>query len=264
MHYNIPLMYRPHTHTHTHTHTVIDHHELSPSTCVGCEGVRVTVEWVGSCATLTAAQLLSNPQSYSISLTVATLLLSAILLDTGDLLLEGRVTDSDKEVAGQLLESMPEGFDSHAHFKTLFKARFDNSTLTSMQVLGRDFKQTRVSDKYSIGFSSVTDSLVEFVSRDGFKDDVTAFYQQQSLDVLILLGIYIPSGDHDNKRRHIAVYQSDGELPESIVSMLEASEQLQCVRVEGVGFEGVLLEQRNVKMSRKHILPLVAQFVADV
>ncbi len=221
------------------------------------------MESVGSCATLIATQLLSD-QNYPITSEIATLLISAILLDTGGLLLEGIVTDKDKEVSSQLLKSLPEGFDSQAHFKALFKARFDTSKLTSLQVLGRDFKQTRVSDKYSIGFSSVTDNLVEFVSREGFNDDMTTFYRQHSLDVLVLLGIYIPSGDHDNKRRYIAVYQSDGELAESVVSMLEANAELRCVRVEGAGFEGVLLEQHNVEMSRKHILPIVAQFLADV
>ena len=230
--------------------------------------MRSTVERVGSCATLVADKLLGS-EGYTVGEGVAILLLSAILVDTGNLLSEGIVTDKDKTVASKLQEILPKEFSSEEHFKKLFTKRFDISALSTGQVLGRDYKQTRVCDKYNIGFSSVTADLSVFVTRPDFNTDIATFYQEHGLDVLLLLGIHAPEGELANRRRQIAVYQPrDGsDLAESIESMLEASQELECVR-EGVEvggeFEGVLLEQGNVKMSRKHILPIVTQFVTDV
>lgn len=75
---------------------VIDHH-IDANT-IYCTR---TIEPVGSCSTLVAEKLFDS-QDYSIPSDVATFLLAAILIDTGILKIDGRVTDKDKEMAKKL------------------------------------------------------------------------------------------------------------------------------------------------------------------
>jgi exopolyphosphatase len=76
---------------------IIDHHQDSESV-VTCSR---TIELVGSCSTLVAQKLL-NRDDYTMTQDVATLLLAAILIDTGDLKAEGRCTHWDVDVSSQL------------------------------------------------------------------------------------------------------------------------------------------------------------------
>ena len=75
---------------------IIDHHQDSEA--VSCTR---TIELVGSCSTLVARKLL-NDSEYSIQRDVATLLLAAILVDTGDLKVEDRVTFWDTNMSTEL------------------------------------------------------------------------------------------------------------------------------------------------------------------
>lgn len=230
------------------------------------EGVASTVESVGSCASL-VTEILVTDGNYELGPDLATLLVSAILLDTGNLQLGHVVKDKDKEMAEQLLKLLPEDFDAQAHYDCLSKARRDISKLSTPQVLGRDYKQSFVSDKFCIGFSTITAELGAFVTRDNFTEELNSFYKKHSLHVLLLLGAYPADGDHGNWRRQIAVCRCEeggwSDLADSIGSMLEAHDELKCTRVLEGQFDGLLLEQDNTTLSRKHILPLVVQFVSD-
>ena len=251
---------------------MIDHHDVDPEGVVGRENVRSTIETVGSCSTLVADKLLQDGD-YKVEEGVAILLLSAILLDTGNLLAEGRVTEKDRAAAEELQKLLPKSLDRQAHFKTLFTERFDISKLSTLQVLQKDFKLAKVCDKYSLGFSSVTALLSDFAKRENFGQDVSDFYHERKLDVLLLLGMYVPDPESSDKRRQILIYQPHSEcsniapdFAESLANVLEANEGLQCVREtdEVEGFEGILLNQGNIAMSRKQILPIVTQFVNTV
>ncbi len=229
-------------------------------------GVISTVAHVGSCSTL-VGEILVADDKYDLGSDLGTLLLSAILLDTGNLLTEHLVTDKDKAMAEELLKLLPKDFNTKSHFLTLSKARRDISNLSILQVLRRDFKQSMVMEKFCIGFSTITAELGPFVSRDNFSLEVFKFFKDSSLDVLLLLGAYLADGDHDNWKRQIAVCRPEGcvsDLADSIASMLEGNDELRCSRVEEGGFEGVLMNQDNNKLSRKYILPIVTQFVTDV
>ncbi len=226
-----------------------------------------TVEIVGSCATL-VSEILVADSDYELGPGLSTLLVSAILLDTGNLQAQHIVTDKDKAMTTELLSLLPEEFEPQSHYLSLSKARRDITKLSTLQVLGRDFKLSMTADKFCIGFSTITAELGTFVSRDNFTNELCSFYKERSVDVLLLLAAYPASADQGDWRRQIAVCRPEGgwsDLPESIVSMLEAHNDLQCSRVEeAVVFNGVLLNQANPTMSRKHILPLVTQFVCDV
>lgn len=240
---------------------IIDHH-MGEEEEKKKGGYRLLKEGVGSCSTLVAEQLLGSEQC-AVQGPVATLLLAAILVDTVNLSPDkGRVTAKDTAIAEQLL---PLSLLPQAElYQNLSTARFSVSDLTTPQLLERDFKVMEVSG-HRLGFSSVTCLLTELLEGEGVVDDMSTFCQSQDLSVLLVLGISV-SGEMTH--RQVAVYQpqlsTSPDLADSISSLLEAEEELQCERRPAGDFPGHILEQGNVSKSRKHILPLVVNFVSSV
>jgi inorganic pyrophosphatase/exopolyphosphatase len=218
---------------------------------------------VGSCSSLVALELLRD-QSYAMEESAATLLVSAILLDTGNLKVAAKVTETDVSAVEELTKLLPSSFDREEHFDKLLKARFDISKLTVQQALLKDYKQCTVSG-HTIGFSSVTALLTDFLSADTVNAELMEFQSSHRLDAFLVLGISM--SDPTTVRRQIAVFQPEGvhsELSASLVSMLETEESLRLESIPGHGFEGRLLEQGNTDLSRKHVMPLVTSFVSSM
>ena len=242
---------------------IIDHHQKSTNSLADKAGVSTTIEMVGSCASLIAREILDD-KSYTVEESVATLLLSAILLDTGNLKAARRVTQADEAAVEELLKFLPPSFNSDDHYSRLLHARFDISKLSIKQALHKDYKECHVNN-FTIGFSTITTLLSDFVQPMNINTDLAEFYSDQKLDALILVGVSIPS---PTMRRQIAVFQPEGmnsDFSESIVNVFEANEDLQCKRVEqAMQFTGTILEQGNSDMSRKQIMIIVTSFVASV
>lgn len=252
---------------------VIDHHEQTENTLASGDGVKVAIENVGSCSTLVAERILGDNAGI-VDEKLAALLLASILLDTGDLKLQERTTVKDTAIAEQLLQKVASGVDREKFYTKLFEQRSDISQLATLDVLRRDFKLERVGDKFSFGFSTVTTLLSDFLQRPDIFRDLSSFYASHSLDALLLLGIHVSSRDDAEKRRQIAIFRPSSQpsispvphLLESLSSLLEDDPDLKCDRVDESidGFDGVLLEQGNVAVSRKQIIPKVVQFVSSV
>ena len=237
----------------------VDHHKLQE----GAGGWPTVLEPVGSCSSLIAERLLDEP-SYTMEGAVATLLLAAIVLDTVNLRpTEGKVTAKDAAVAKRLVPLASIGQDEL--FQQLSSARLDLRDLSSEQLLQRDYKQVSVGH-HRLGFSSITALLSDFLRREGVSEDLARFCLSRDLHALVLVGIDLLAAE---KRRQIALYQSSrAEVPpdfvDSLATILEANEELQCERLSGPGFEGPLLEQRNTALSRKHILPIITEFLGSL
>lgn len=245
---------------------VIDHHKESVNSVASKAEVATTLEMVGSCASLIAREVLAD-DNYTVEEPVALLLLSAILLDTGNLKAPKRVTPVDEEAVEKLV-SFSSSFNRDDYFGQLHKARFDISTLTTMQVLQKDYKACHVNN-YTIGCSSITTLLSEFLERTNINDHLNEFFSNHKMDALVLLGISITDPTSMTMQRQIAVFQPEGansDFSESILNVLEADEELQCKRADSQvpQFNGVLLEQGNTQMFRKDILPIVSSFVMSV
>lgn len=249
---------------------VIDHHEQTENTLTPGDGRKVLIEDVGSCSTLVAERILSD-SSGAVDEDLATLLLASILLDTGDLKLHERVTEKDSAVAEQLLQKVAPSVDKVQFYATLFKQRCDTTGLTTLKILQKDFKVTCVDSEFRFGFSTVTTLLLDFLRRPNISQDLSSFYGTHNLDALLLLGVYVSDTD---RRRQIAVFRPPSDLTstplphllESLASLLEDDPDLRCERIsENIeGFSGILLEQGNVSVSRKEIIPKITQFVASV
>ncbi len=143
---------------------MLDHHQEADNSVANKPGVSTTLEMVGSCSSLVAREILKD-NAYTVDLTVATLLLSAILLDTGNLKAAGRVTETDELAVEELTKLLPSSFNRDDHFHKLFEARFDTSNLSVTHLLEHDYKECAVNG-YTIGFSTVTAPLTEFLSSE--------------------------------------------------------------------------------------------------
>ena len=251
---------------------VIDHHDKSEDTVSG-DGIDVVIEGVGSCSTLVAERILGDSTG-TVDKKLATLLLAGILLDTGDLKLQGRVTDKDNTVVQQLLQQVPSDIDRAQFYRKLFELRFDITQLTTLEVLRKDFKVTQIDNTYTLGFCTVSSLLSKFLKRSNISQDLTVFYNTHNLDALLLLGVYVSDFEGTKKQRQIAIFRPSSEssslpvphLLESLASVLEDDPDLKCDRIlEKIeSFDGVLLEQGNVAMARKQIIPIITKFVASV
>ena len=252
---------------------VVDHHVQTESTLTSGDGVKVLIENVGSCSTLIAERIFRE-NAEIVDEKLAALLLASILLDTGDLKMLERATQKDSAIAEQLLQKVASNVDREQFYTKLFEQRSDISQLTNLDVLRKDFKLERVGDTFSFGFCTVTTLLSDFLRRPDIFQDLASFYSSHSLDALLLLGIHVSSHDDSEKRRQIAIFRPSSEpsispvphLLESLASLLEDDPDLKCDHTNGniEGFDGVLLEQGNVAISRKQIIPKVTQFVSSV
>lgn len=248
---------------------VIDHHKETVNSVANKTGVSTTIEMAGSCSSLVARELLDD-DDYNLDVPVATLLLSAILLDTGNLKGEGRVTKTDEDAVNKLIKLLPSTFSRDDHYTELCRARFDISKLSVKQALGKDYKECTV-NQHTVGFSSITallgDFLSEFLSRDAVVSDFMEFQSVHKLDALVIIGISMAGPSGTSWRRQIAVFEgeSKSEFTEAIVNMLAADEDLNCENVDcPPEFDGVVFEQINVSMSRKHIIPIVTSLIRSV
>ena len=227
-----------------------------------------TIEHVGSCATLVAERLLGD-QGYVLDTTVATLLSAAILLDTVNLVpSEGRVTEKDSATVAQLLTKVAR--QQEEFYRQLSDARLNVSWLTTPQLLQRDFKKVKCGH-YVLGFCSIPCLVSDLAQREHFNGDCHQFSLRHEVHVLVLLGALFPKDGA--KRRQIALYQPrdlvtggvSQDFAESISSVLESQEAL--LRGEHLSvpsFDGIVLEQHNVLLSRKQIIPMISDFLAAV
>ena len=231
------------------------------------DGVTSVLELVGSCSALVARELLNN-DSYEIEECVARGLASVVLSDTGKLLTEGRVTDTDISVVKGLSNILPSSFDNDKQYAKYISAKFDISKLSVREVLERDFKEERYNDHYVVRFCSITSKLSEYLTQPGAKEAIAAFYSDHGLSALIVFGVSIKDIETVELEKQVAVYQPEGEhyeFTESLTIMFESSKEIRCERLEGLGeFDGVIMQQGNLALSRKQIIPIFTKFMKSM
>ena len=234
---------------------IIDHHQPVPAAPDdGC----FIVESVGSCATLVAERLLAK-ESYEMPRSVATLLLGAVLLDTVGLDREaGRLTRKDEVMAERL--GRLSDLRSTDLYKTLSAARHSICGLSTHQLLVRDLKCVSIGG-HELGFSSVTCLLSrELLDRGDTEEAVLALCESRGLSALVVLGVSVGEA---SVTREIAIFQPEGsDMADAVATVLESDTELECERVQSSSC--ILLHQRNPRLSRKHILPLVADFLSSL
>ena len=256
-----------------HVEEIVDHHadEGLYREWVG-EGRRC-IQTAGSCASLVALRILKRTADDGpidrgdvawLDENVRRLLLAPILLDTANLLpAAGRATGADKEAAGRLAEGLLGEEETARWHGELLEKKADVASLTPRQLLLKDYKQWTLG-KVECGIASmpVKLSVAAEPSRGQMADDMAAFRQQRSLDILVVNTLFTEA---DVFARELLLLGPE-QLVESTDGYLQAHTDFDLVPLlvpslsAPDGLHLRVYTQRNLLASRKQIQPALANF----
>ncbi|XP_022075977.1 exopolyphosphatase PRUNE1 [Acanthochromis polyacanthus] len=237
---------------------VIDHHlqEREPSS--SCP---VTVETVGSCATLVTERIIQkSPQILDQQL--AQLLYAAVVLDCVNMSpAAGKVTPKDSQFAAALETRFPALPPRGALFQALQNAKFDVSGLNTEQMLLKDMKA--VSGSLNLAVSVLYVTLEEFLQRAELEADLSGFCQKFGFDLLLLMTISFT----ENKEpiRELAVFSHSTTCRDQVSQYLEQAHS-PALDLSPISCPHRLLsayQQGNTLASRKKLLPIVKDFLRE-
>ncbi|KAJ3114261.1 Exopolyphosphatase [Phlyctochytrium bullatum] len=248
------------------------------------------IEPVGSATSLIALEWQkSNHLTESLDSSLAVLMLAPILLDTINLEQKfGRCTDKDVEASKFLLlkSGIPENqiqTFSKDYFEDLQNAKFDCSGLSNEDLLKKDYKEVVVKlpgtrGEIKFGISSVTWFLDAWAQREGGNLDsvlasIKQFSSSQKLDIALVMLAFNHKDTTIGFQRELLVLVSpfmerDSGLAAKFISEMEAkgSEldlETKKIPCKDLGSELFAYVQRNGKMSRKLLLPVVERIVSQ-
>ncbi|XP_052785753.1 uncharacterized protein LOC128221254 [Mya arenaria] len=236
--------------------SVIDHHVRERAEK---EGVTVKLDFVGSCSTLVAEELLDDPD-FLLDKIVAELLYGTILVDTINRSPQaGKVTPRDEAALGRLLPFIPDIKGGNL-FKQLQAAKFDISGLLNMEILEKDLKMV-TGATMNIAMSSVTMDMQELLSRPGFHDDVDKFCEQQGAKVVVIMTLV--NDENDVPSRQIAVYSKNRIFRDQISDTLDNAPDVDLeLELLTPPFPDLsVFNQTNVTASRKQVMPILKSFL---
>ncbi|NWV91432.1 PRUN1 Exopolyphosphatase, partial [Machaerirhynchus nigripectus] len=194
---------------------VLDHRPLERERGPPCQ---VTVEPVGSCATLVTERILQGPPGV-LDRTTAALLHGTILLDCINLSpAAGKVTPRDVACVSLLEERFPELPARDAVFGALQAAKFDVTGLTTEQMLRKDLKVLS-SDEVVVAISGVFEDLETFLLRPGLLQDLEAFCQGRGYAGLVAMTVSF--NERHEPTRKLAVYSRQEPLRGTLCRALE-------------------------------------------
>ncbi len=262
---------------------IVDHHED--------EGLHTSakprvIEPVGSCASLVTLQFRSILEGGSSEQfkDITSLLLSAILIDTGALKPKGKAIEEDYQAAQLLmpltgLETDAEsiaGDGSHipaqlqAYFQALSLAKGSVGHLSTRDLLRRDYKQYEYSTGTLCGLATVPIKLETWYERsvDEFWEGVDAWMEERKLHVLGILTTYKSSKKGKGRRQSVWVVRGEGEEFDSVADSLFKGIEQSELQVEDIGkLKGQkkrrvrAYQHKNTKPTRKAVAPLVQKII---
>lgn len=238
---------------------VIDHHQLERTPTPACP---VTVETVGSCATLVTERItqkapdLLDPQ-------VAHLLYGTIVVDCVNMAPEaGKVTPKDSQYAALLESRFPSLPPRGALFQSLQTAKFDVSGLSTEQMLLKDMKATSGGD-LKLAVSVVYMTLEAFLQRRGLQQELCEFCHKHKYNLLVAMTISFK--ENNQPFRQLAVYSSSTLYREQLSHALEKAQNpyLELAPMSSPYADVKAYLQGNTLASRKKVLPIIKDFLRD-
>ena len=232
---------------------------------------------VGSCASLVTIQFTDSWKTRSSEdlQSVALLLLSAILIDTGGLKPGGKATETDYEAARLLVPhtglatassmatvegQVPGALDSLSRQLASTKASVDH--LSVRDLLRRDYKESVIAG-LRVGLATVPVGLKPLVNRDTSKfwSDIDSHMADLRLDILGVLTSYRSAKRRKHRRQLLFIVQpGHTEIETNLFRGIGTNKELDCEerRIAGIGKRRARCwRQGNVKATRKQVAPLV-------
>ncbi|XP_029928684.1 exopolyphosphatase PRUNE1 isoform X1 [Myripristis murdjan] len=237
---------------------VIDHHFLEREPSSSCP---VTVETVGSCATLVTERIVQKAPEI-LDQQLAQLLYATILLDCVNMApAAGKVTPKDSQCAAQLEQRFPGLPPRGALFQSLQNAKFDVSGLSTEQMLLKDMKS--VSGELKLAVSVIYITLEEFLQRSELEAELSSFCQRLGLDLLIAMTISF--SDSKEPFRQLAVYSHSALYRQEVSQHLEqaCNPALNLCPISSPHPHITAYHQGNTLASRKKLLPIVKDFLRE-
>ncbi|KAJ8004871.1 hypothetical protein DPEC_G00140800 [Dallia pectoralis] len=238
---------------------VIDHHRLEMKTSPSCV---VTVETVGSCATLVTERIVQKAPEI-LHLQMAQLLYGTIVLDCVNMAPEaGKVTPKDSKYTALLETRFPNLPPRGALFLSLQRAKFDVSGLTTEQMLLKDMKVASGGD-LKLAVSVIYMTLEAFLQRQNLQRELCEFSHKNRYDIVVAMTICY---NHFNEPfRQLAVYSSSTLYREQISQALEQARNpslsLNPMSSPYTDIKAYL--QGNMLASRKKVFPIIKDFLVD-
>jgi len=240
---------------------IVDHHEDMKGDFPNLKSKQI--EFVGSCTTLVAEKFIKEADYLLDDTILCELFINTILLDTINLDPAMRkVTPKDEWVVQHLAKKLnkTENFKDQmtAIYNPINKAKKDISSLTTTQLLIRDYKEwTAVSLKY--GIASVLLPVNQLIERPDFYNTLKKFLIDSQLDVLMVLTAF---SDKDNIfHRELLYIVKEDSIGEKLCQKLQADKEiLNLIRnpSETVWY----FTQQNLTSSRKQVQPLVHKILS--
>ncbi|XP_062320864.1 exopolyphosphatase PRUNE1 [Osmerus eperlanus] len=238
---------------------VIDHHFVERASSPSCP---ITVETVGSCATLVTEQIFQKAPDV-LDQQVAQLLYGTIVLDCVNMAPEaGKVTPKDSQYAALLETRFPGLPPRAALFQSLQNARFDVSGLTTEQMLLKDMKAASGED-LKLAVSVIYMTMEEFLQRKGLDEELCTFCRRHGYDLLVAMTISF--GENKEPFRQLAIYSSSTLYREEISQSLEQARNpsLSLCPMSSPYSQIKAYLQGNTLASRKKVLPVIKDFLRD-
>ncbi|NXC92066.1 PRUN1 Exopolyphosphatase, partial [Cercotrichas coryphoeus] len=260
---------------------VLDHRPLERDRAPPCQ---VTVEPVGSCATLVTERILQGPPGV-LDRTTAALLHGTILLDCINLSpAAGKVTPRDVACVALLEERFPELPARDAVFGALQAAKFDVTGvcvwhpgvspspwgqegalsltpgclpgLSTEQMLRKDLKVIS-HDEAVVAISGVFEDLETFLLRPGLLQDLEAFCQGRGYAGLVAMTVSF--NERHEPTRKLAVYSPQEPLRSTLCRALEeaAAPALLLQPLPSPWASVAAYAQGNAVATRKKVLPIL-------
>ncbi|XP_006900211.1 PREDICTED: protein prune homolog [Elephantulus edwardii] len=234
---------------------VLDHRPIEQKCCPPCH---VSVELVGSCATLVTERILQGAPEI-LDRQTAALLHGTIILDCVNMDLKiGKATPKDIKYVEKLEILFPDLPKRNDIFDSLQKAKFDVSGLTTEQMLRKDQKTiSRQGTKMAI--SAIYMDLESFLQRSGLIADLQTFCQAHNYDVLVAMPIFFNM--NNELVRQLAVFCPQVALRSTICRVLESSQSptLNLTPIPSTHPDLQAYLQGNTQVSRKKLLPLLQE-----
>ncbi|XP_021013690.1 exopolyphosphatase PRUNE1 isoform X1 [Mus caroli] len=238
---------------------VLDHRPIEQKYCPPCH---VSVELVGSCATLVTERILQGaPETLdrqTAALLHGTIILDCVNMDTNI----GKATPKDSKYVEELEALFPDLPRRKDIFDSLQKAKFDVSGLTTEQMLRKDQK-TIYRQGTKVAISAIYMDLEAFLQRTDLFTDLSAFCHDHSYDALIAMTIFFNT---DNEPvRQLAIFCPHEALRMTICGVLERSTSppLKLTPFPSTSPNLQAYRQGNTQVSRKKLLPVLQEALSE-
>lgn len=230
----------------------------------------VHIDLVGSCATLIAelyikAKMLGDGEKVNLYLLRSTIVLDTVNFSES----AARATPKDIEICSVLenaLYQFGELKERDVLFESLVKARSDVSSLTASQLLRKDLK-ILISSKdvnIKIAIPGFPLPVQQFIMKPNAESAIKEFASEMKCSVVFLMGMYVHPADGSVHRDFGVINIDNSHLSELIEKSLIVTDELKLLAEsykECNFMEGSFYKQNNIRITRKHIIPIIKNII---